>query len=817
MNRKRIIAAVIVIIAGISLIAGKTIVSAIFDGDKDATHINPTEIDNSTLIIGTHLIHISALTDEIYDVAEETAEVSGQTDMYYKSELSDGGWYQISEASGIADISTADKKISNKVISELYVRYHTKSDGVTYDLLTGQAVCLFDTVNPYDIVKLRETDSINMQLEMLNDKENKSDSDKNNIEQIEKLFAGGEALKQSDAQNNQALSQLNKQYIKNKGNKEIAEALMSVMQQVDSKRREIIYTQLEEELNTLLEGVQNEDAVNYSLVDAIGTSLEEVAGKETDCQTNALEEGNTALSKAKYDIVTELAGMSDKTTDDSKVVALAENLVDINNIMNGSTIHPDREAALLMESLIPMSDEMIKSSTSEDEMKCFFAENESLESSAVSKLSSDKAKSFVDARKAQLAEISNSITDENLKNSAEVLKTAAIQKLNDMLTNLYSSQDNEMNKLLSEKQSLQTSMKKALDDNDLNKAKTYENQIAQIDEKIDALNTKLNEIIQSASASEQAKAQAKAQLGSGQVSSQIEEIKSNVKSEIQQSDYANIKDELNTVNGFVETSPELAVSALKDIYTELTSKLYLGNTTDGTTGNTTDGATDGVTGSASGSGDKSTINDLIATIEDMVSEAAVYMKEQPNESELTAAIESQAGTSFEKCDEKKQAVIIAALLRVGEETSAENSKNTEAVTLAKDYAGISYNEDNMYIFQKYKNEASEFIPLDKIADCCKYRYIYRDGDKTGIIRNGTEFYEYQVFSDVVKMQQEKTEVMNTYARYQSTIYLPGDYVQNTFAVAVKYLPDTDYGILTTADMEEEISNYIDAFVENASE
>lgn len=363
-----------------------------------------------------------------------------------------------------------------------------------------------------------------------------------------------------------------------------------------------------------------------------------------------------------------------------------------------------------------------------------------------------------------------------------------------------------MNQLLSEKQSLQTSMKKALDDNDLNKTKTYENKIAQIDEKISALNTKLNEVIQSATASEQEKAQAKAQLGSGQVSSQIEEIKSNVKNEIQQSDYANIKDELNAVNGFVESSPELAVSALKDIYTELTSKLYLDN------------ATDNATGSASGSGDKGTLNDLISTIEDMVSEAAVYMKEQPNESELTAAIEAQAGTSFEKCDEKKQAVIIAALLRVGEETSAENNNaNAEAMTLAEDYAGISYNEDNTYIFQKYKNEASEFIPLDKIAECCKYRYIYRDGDKTGIIRNGTEFYEYQVFSDMVKKQQGKTEEMSTYARYQSTIYLPGDYVQNTFSVTVKYLPDTDYGILTTADMEEEISNYIDAFIEKASE
>ena len=40
------------------------VVSAIWDSNE-AVHINALELENSTLVIGTHLIHLSALTDEL--------------------------------------------------------------------------------------------------------------------------------------------------------------------------------------------------------------------------------------------------------------------------------------------------------------------------------------------------------------------------------------------------------------------------------------------------------------------------------------------------------------------------------------------------------------------------------------------------------------------------------------------------------------------------------------------------------------------------------------------------------------------------------
>ena len=51
--------------------------------EETSVHVNPNVIENSTLAIGTHLIHLSALTDAIYEIAENT----GFKDLYYFSNM----------------------------------------------------------------------------------------------------------------------------------------------------------------------------------------------------------------------------------------------------------------------------------------------------------------------------------------------------------------------------------------------------------------------------------------------------------------------------------------------------------------------------------------------------------------------------------------------------------------------------------------------------------------------------------------------------------------------------------------------------------
>ena len=108
-------------------------------------------IEDSTLLIGTHLIHLSALNDSIYEVAQASAEESGQNNIYYKSELADGAWFDITTASSLADITTGGTPVTTDSLTSLYLTRHTKSDGKTYDLRTGEEVSLQDINDPYDL------------------------------------------------------------------------------------------------------------------------------------------------------------------------------------------------------------------------------------------------------------------------------------------------------------------------------------------------------------------------------------------------------------------------------------------------------------------------------------------------------------------------------------------------------------------------------------------------------------------------------------------------------------------------------------------
>ena len=69
---------VLVAVVAAAAISVSVFAGAIWSSD-DAVHIKSSEVENSTLAIGTHLIHLSALNDQLYEIAEKSATDSGQT------------------------------------------------------------------------------------------------------------------------------------------------------------------------------------------------------------------------------------------------------------------------------------------------------------------------------------------------------------------------------------------------------------------------------------------------------------------------------------------------------------------------------------------------------------------------------------------------------------------------------------------------------------------------------------------------------------------------------------------------------------------
>ncbi|MEG0764200.1 MAG: hypothetical protein RR424_10300, partial [Oscillospiraceae bacterium] len=81
--------------------------------------IKPSEVPAGTLLIGTHLIYLPMLYDRIYEMALESATESGQTGVYYKSELAGGTWFEIVTATSVADITTTGAAVADSVIASL--------------------------------------------------------------------------------------------------------------------------------------------------------------------------------------------------------------------------------------------------------------------------------------------------------------------------------------------------------------------------------------------------------------------------------------------------------------------------------------------------------------------------------------------------------------------------------------------------------------------------------------------------------------------------------------------------------------------------
>ena len=66
-----------IVIAVLLAIGGTTLSYALID-ETNSVHIDAGEIEDSTLIIGSHLIYLGSMKDEIYQIAMDSAAEANQ-------------------------------------------------------------------------------------------------------------------------------------------------------------------------------------------------------------------------------------------------------------------------------------------------------------------------------------------------------------------------------------------------------------------------------------------------------------------------------------------------------------------------------------------------------------------------------------------------------------------------------------------------------------------------------------------------------------------------------------------------------------------
>jgi len=263
-NRILQILLVIAVVTSITVGLFKSKAFALFnasDAVKYSEYASSHTIENSTIFYGTWLITLSAMTDELYEKAEESAQDSNQTEMYYKSELAGGSWFNITDGEGLTDIMNTGKVIDESELANLYVQYYVGADGSVTDVKTGASVNPFDIPDPYNLSKLPELQSLWIQYassasaegidedDYLKNKNSENSGntriDVYNYQILTAFFSMN--LKDSETDSLDAdLARLWACYqsLKNSGQDEEADIVYGLMKKVDSKRRAIVMDKL---------------------------------------------------------------------------------------------------------------------------------------------------------------------------------------------------------------------------------------------------------------------------------------------------------------------------------------------------------------------------------------------------------------------------------------------------------------------------------------------------------------------------------------------------------------------------------------------
>ncbi len=817
-KRNKIFIIAIAVIATIILIPN-FVARAIINEDE-LVHIKDGQVENSTLIIGTHLIHISAMTDEIYEIAQKSQSESNQTEIYYKSELSDGSWYAITNASGVKDITQEGTPVKTSQIEQLGVRYYTKSDKLTYDLKTGEAVCIFNIDDPYNLSDNADLEAIATQKEQLEEKTNKNKSDKYYLEILNDF-----SNQQIDRLDNydSIINNLWNYYVDNVGSgSDTAEAVTAIMKKADASRREEIYAKISDELlQQLLEKASLTDVddeeinTNSEVINAIGEAIQNVEKSRAEYQAQKLETGESVLSQTQNEMIENITTAVEQNFKQAADEYLKQYAA-LKNIESDVSKNAEYEKKVIEEKLLPKTKERIESLLKQgdsdeykeakaegmsqsalqqlrkqqlNKIKQAFEELEYNTSALASRLETEAAKDCFNSILDYMQGLSGIIKDEDIKNDIDKIIYDYKRNIMDDLMDYESGGTNELDSLLEQKKELQLEKQKALDSNKLELAKEADRKLEEINNKIDEQEKYLNSIINSDTASEVNKAKAKKQLSGKTMAGNIEEYKDNAISAIEDKDYSLISDNVSAIEAVASFSAETAQNALKEIYQKLTAEYYLSDNLD--------------------QSEKDTVKEQLNSIEEiMVNNSDLFSGNDLNADKIAEIIKDTYKENFDNLSDANRAAITIAI-----NMYADYINSAEIQQVAASYAGYMYNYNSDYVYEPIKDGSVYYVALENLALIKGYRYIYMDSLKEATLQDGYNFYKFYLFRSYVERQDGTVIEMDGTAKLKNNLQIPEDYASSEFDCYCDYINGSSYAIVYTKEIYEEAYNLLnDKFI-----
>ncbi len=844
---------------------------ALFDTSR-AVHINPDEIEDSTLIIGTHLIYLHSMTDDIYDVAVQSASDSNQNRRYYKSELAGGAWFDITDAAYLQDISDGGLMAANEEIAALFLTHHTKKDGVTYALSDGSAVNIFNTDNVYDLEKMPELSQLKSQYDLMK----QSGSSKEETEYVRRFFqtrTNTGVTQRCDIQL-QALQRYYQVLAANDASTEEKNSVMSVMKKIDNARRADIYGTVDRVLSELEtratspkedsgkkseKDSEQDRQLNDGLLRAITESKSAVSAGKTEAEGGLLEEGDSVLDGAEYRACLSLIQHAEENNH-AACDGDNERLMDLNNIKSSVIGHKEAELALLDE-LIGEADhaygvklwrgetqayqslkaqntahaalnnrrkqDMEEVNTRRGELQFFIQEK-------TDRMEQEAAQTYILDRIRGVAQFRQMIPSDDYKNSAADTVESYREWLEDLLNQIkkegqaQGSRDSE--NLYEQKKELQEQKMEALDDLNLDTAKKINAELEQVDQKIRELEAAAeNEIRDLENRKREVEAELASQPGNEKLNKELSELEAQIagkttdfpsdsqagnisdmqtnaealirKADTSQASLDELSGCIDGLGALAEGGSALALDAMKDIYRELVSAMYLN--------------------------DKEGYEDLVEKMEEDIAQIDIpgVLGQELTAGNAVKAVEevlgkeigtvagtgggSGSGTGGGTGDgsgdasgqdgltDEEAAGAVIALAEYG-----EKSGNKEIAELAKSMAAGLSNGAQGYVGRTYVSGGELFAPVDAVARFIRYRYLWDNTKREAVLSRGGAYCRFTAGSRQVVLENDTTEEMEKAAEFSEILYLPDSYLQKQFGCSVYDLYGTGYCVLVSQEIKE---------------
>lgn len=280
----------------------------------------------------------------------------------------------------------------------------------------------------------------------------------------------------------------------------------------------------------------------------------------------------------------------------------------------------------------------------------------------------------------------------------------------------------------------------------------------------------------------------------GSISASIQEMKEEGMGILEEEspDLERLSADVVGIGALCQSNPDLVGSALKELYEKMASADYLNGT--------------------------SQYADLMNTIEEYLAENISLLDGTFSVEEILEEIEGVDGASFGDEETRKDVVSnpaenAAALIGLAMFQEQTEGRISDLAELLVGKTQRLASKEHTFVYPKLTQETSgNYAPADRIAEYIGYRYVWNDNKKRATLTLGKQFYEFQAFETEVKQEKDQISELSEAAKFQSTVYLPGEYVTEEFGCRIYEVFGTGYCVLADTSIMETASKVCDALI-----